>query len=800
MEVSSSSSGENDNCSSDAELQRANIVRMVKEKDVNSLQRFGGILGIAEALDTDLENGIPGHEEDLRSRRIASTLSPTQAPIHSIFQILRRSCNSYVIFFLFASAMLSLGFGIKEEGSRTGWYEGVIILLAIIIHVVVPVLHDFRLKYSRKMSRNDRTLEMCQIDVDVLRGGCVQKVSICNVLLGDIVCLKSESLVPADGLFISGESLKLDDELQTIVNEESPFLFYGAKVIDGTGRMLVTSVGKDTTWGCLMKQVTHAPYKTPLATELDKVNTGIQIIGLSISILLLVVLFLRFTLEQEHVDSSLPDMKGKPTASKDFINAIKKIVMKPNGKVSTLTTSLTWLLVGVMEGIPFVISVAIFYWNKKLLSDKAVAQEPLACLAMASVTTICLDKIGWTTLMNPLAVDMCCAEMRKATETWRNAGLNIILVSEDNVSALEAIALEYEMLPNSNRLVVDGKTFRDYSNEERMNIVDKVIAMGSSFPSDKLLLVQCLKKKGHRVAMVGLKTNEIPVLKEADVGIVIGACSSEMARESSEIIIRDGNFNVLVTVIRCGKCTFENIQKYIQMVLTMNIAGLLIPLVTTISFRNPPITAIQLLWTNFMVALLGGLALLTEPSMENLMDKPPLRQTTPLITKGMWRNHVTQVLYQVVILVAFQFKGQAIMHISKEVSETIIFNSFVLCQVFNQVNARELERKNVLRGIHRNPLFWVGVGATLGVQVAFIEIAHIVTSGAKLNWAQWLVCLLIGVVSCTIDLATKCTSECVVDWLVAHHMGSSVPSSASSESTPNLELPLIREKSIPIPS
>lgn len=104
----------------------------------------------------------------------------------------------------------------------------------------------------------------------------------------------------------------------------------------------------------------------------------------------------------------------------------------------------------------------------------------------------------------------------------------------------------------------------------------------------------------------------------------------------------------------------------------------------------------------------------------------------------------------------------------------------------------------MLRGIHRNPLFWVGVGATLGVQVAFIEIAHIVTSGAKLNWAQWLVCLLIGVVSCTIDLATKCTSECVVDWLVAHHMGSSVPSSASSESTPNLELPLISETSTPI--
>ncbi|KAG2688585.1 hypothetical protein I3760_09G102800 [Carya illinoinensis] len=796
--------GENGNrISRDAKLQQENISKMVKDKDMDCLQKFGGIQGIAEALDTNLENGIRGDEQDLRSRRItASTLSATtQTSARSFLQILLKSCNSYIIFLLFVSAVLSLGFGITEEGHRTGWYEGFIILLAIVVLVVVPALRDVWLKHSQTLTctGNKKALEMWE-SVDVFRGGRQQKVSICDVFPGDIVCLESEYLVPADGLFISSEFLKLTDGSEFIVDKKNPFLFYGAKVKEGTGRMLVTAVGMDTTWGHLMKQGTHAPKKTPLPAELDKVNSGIQITGLSISILILVVLFLRFKLEKEEdVDSSLPELKGKPISCEEIINAIKRIVLKPNGKISTLTNSLVMSLVGLMEGIPFVITLAITYWNKKELSDKAIAQEPLACLAMASVTTICLDKTSWLTL-NPMAVDL--TEMLKEIEARRNDGFNIILVSEDNVSGSEVC--ERGLLPDSNRMVLEGEKFLNHSEEDRMNIVDKITVMRSSFPSDRLRLVQCLKKKGHKVAMIGVKTNEIPVLKEADVGIVIETCSSEMARKGADIIIRDGDFNFLVTIVSCGKCTYDNIRKYIQLVLTMNAAGLLTSLLTTICFGYSSITSVQLLWANFVVALLGGLALLTEPPTRKLMDMPPLRRTKPLITKPMWRNLVSQVLYQVAILLAFQFKGQAILHISEKVSKTIIFNSFVLCQVFNQVNARELEKKNAFRGIHRNILFWVAVGVTLVLQVAFIEIAHLVSGCARLNLGQWLVCLLIGVVSWTIDCTTKCTSGCIGDWLIApinSHMGvNSMTPSAPSEPTSNLELPLINENSTPISS
>ena len=451
--------GENDNCIRDekVQLQQAHVAELVKKKNLDSIHEFGGLQVIAEALGTNLETGIT--PADVRSRCIAYTPSTTQTSALGFLQFLPKSCNNYTILLLFVCAALSLGFGVKEEGLRTGWYEGVIIILAIIILVVIDSLRNQRqLKQSQRMSGKHKPFEFQRMMVDVIRGGCLHKVVIGDVLIGDLVRLEKGYIVPVDGLFIDGESLKLDDDLESTINEENPFLFYGAKVIDGKGRMLVASVGMNTRLGDLMKQVTHVPEKTPLPAQIDKVNKGTQIFGLSISILILVVLFLRFMLLKEDIKSSLPDLKEKPKAIKEIMDAIDKIVMKPNGKISTLTTSLATLLVGVMEGIPFVITLAISYWNKKMMSEdseQAFAQEPFACLTMSSVTSICINTTG---LCMPT---LNSVPVGREIGALKNAGFNITLVSEDNVSVLETIALKCGLLPCSNAMVLEGEEFRN---------------------------------------------------------------------------------------------------------------------------------------------------------------------------------------------------------------------------------------------------------------------------------------------------------------------------------------------------
>ncbi|XAR53863.1 Calcium-transporting ATPase [Bertholletia excelsa] len=878
------------------ELQNANMARIVKHKDLGSLYDFGSARGFAEALDSDLENGLPSDEGDCRlsTCKHYKTDPPDQGFLHYLWN----GCNKYMIFLLLLCAVLSIGFGIKEEGPDTGWYEGCFLLNAVIILVAFPTIREF---WIFQFSRSKRhLLKNKKMAVRVLRGGSEHMISISKVVFGEIVCLETGDQVPADGLFITGEFLRLDDEEQAVIDERNPFMFHGSLVVSGKGRMLVTSVGKDTVWGEMMSKLTNVPNKkTPLQVQLNSVNTYTQIMGLLISILILVVVFLRFKLH----GSGFSDIKRKPATVSEFIDAIEKIIMKPKGKI---------------KGIPCVVTLAITNWNKKTLSSKCTVQDPLACVTMGSVTTICTDKTGGLTqnhtevevfyigeklikdaaiapivrealwngismsvvgsqspssiMEDPLlswasskldmkmealkheytvevkpsnakevcemrmkkngdkggnmsshwkgsateiltmcshyydsggnknvidmpkrsalaqiihsmqvknleAIAFCYMRMeapdnaenevvllgllglkhssRRAIKSFTDAGVQIKLVSDSDVVGLESIASKCRMLGPNQDLVVSGEKFRNFSDEERMKMVDKICVLGNSLPSDKLLLVQCLRQKGHVVAVVGGRTDETPALKEADVAITTGNRSTKAARESSSLFVFDNSSHFIIAVIRCGRGIYENIQKFIQLELTATIAWFLINSIISACFGDAPITTIQLSWVWLVVAALGGLALLTEPPKENLMKKPPVKQTDFFVTRTMWRNIILQALYQTTILVILQFKGHAILDINQKVITTMIFNSFVLCQVFNMFNAREMEKKNIFKGIHKNYWFWVAVVVTILLQEAHTEVAHYIFNREKLNFQQWAICLLIGVVSGLTDWTGK---------------------------------------------
>ncbi|XP_026441911.1 putative calcium-transporting ATPase 13, plasma membrane-type, partial [Papaver somniferum] len=229
--------------------------------------------------------------------------------------------------------------------------------------------------------------------------------------------------------------------------------------------------------------------------------------------------------------------------------------------------------------------------------------------------------------------------------------------------------------------------------------------MARSSPFDKLLMVQCLKQKGHVVAVTGDGTNDAPALKEADVGLSMGIQGTEVAKESSDIVILDDNFATVVTVLRWGRCVYTNIQKFIQFQLTVNIAALVINFIAAASAGELPLTTVQLLWVNLIMDTLGALALATDRPTEELMKKPPVGRNQSLITNVMWRNLVAQALYQIFVLLILQFKGNVIFGVNEDVKNTLIFNTFVLCQVFNEFNARKLEKKNVFEGVLKNKLF-----------------------------------------------------------------------------------------------
>lgn len=356
--------------------------------------------------------------------------------------------------------------------------------------------------------------------------------------------------------------------------------------------------------------------------------------------------------------------------------------------------------------------------------------------------------------------DPCRQGVKQAVEDCQKAGVNIKMITGDNVFTATAIATECGILgpadqPNDGS-VVEGIEFRNYSDEERMKKVEKIRVMARSSPFDKDLMVKCLKQKGQVVAVTGDGTNDAPALKTADIGLSMGIQGTEVAKESSDIIILDDNFASVVTVLRWGRCVYNNIQKFIQFQLTVNIAALAINFIAACSAGEVPLTAVQLLWVNLIMDTLGALALATEKPTKELMEKPPVGRTEPLITNIMWRNLLAQALYQIAVLLTLQFRGESIFHVSKKVNDTLIFNTFVLCQIFNEFNARKLEKKNVFEGIHRNKLFMGIIGITIILQAVMVEFLKRFANTERLTWGQWGACIGMAVLSWPIGWIIKC--------------------------------------------
>ncbi|KAA8537015.1 hypothetical protein F0562_029493 [Nyssa sinensis] len=265
-----------------------------------------------------------------------------------------------------------------------------------------------------------------------------------------------------------------------------------------------------------------------------------------------------------------------------------------------------------------------------------------------------------------------------------------------------------------------------------------------------------LQRKAHVVAVTGDGTDDAPALKEADVGLPMGIQGTEVAKESSDIVILDDNFTSVVTVLKWGRCVYNNIQKFIQFQLTVNVTALVINFIAACSAVEVPLTAVQLLWVNLIMDTLGALALATERPTDELMWMPPIGRTEPLVTNVMWRNLTFHALYQIAILLALQLKGRSIFKVSETVKNTPIFNTFVLRQVFNEFNARRLERKNAFTGILRNRLFLSIVAIIIVLQVAMVEFLQKFANTERLNWLQWIICIVLAAVSWPLGWVAKC--------------------------------------------
>lgn len=190
---------------------------------------------MAEALNTDLENGIPIPQQTF-PRNPTLLYQFLLTFFHSFLQ----SCNNYTVFLLSCATVLSLWFGIKEDGPQMGWLNGGILLATLLFIVAGTTVRTCWEKWRINKIQSGRRM----LEVKIVRGGCLDTVDEADLVVGDIAIVREGDQLPADGLFVGGdhdhEALRLDDG-STIDEHSHPFMFYGYKVMSGEGRMLVTS-------------------------------------------------------------------------------------------------------------------------------------------------------------------------------------------------------------------------------------------------------------------------------------------------------------------------------------------------------------------------------------------------------------------------------------------------------------------------------------------------------------------------------------------------------------------------------
>ncbi|KAK4425594.1 Calcium-transporting ATPase 12, plasma membrane-type [Sesamum alatum] len=346
---------------------------------------------------------------------------------------------------------------------------------------------------------------------------------------------------------------------------------------------------------------------------------------------------------------------------------------------------------------------------------------------------------------------LCNPGVKEAVEICQQAGISVKLITGGNASLAKAISMECGILPPNEDVnsgsMVKGVEFRNYTGKERSIKVECISVMSRSSNPDKLLAVKCLKENGHVIAAISNSLNDAPSLHEANVGISVGSHATIVLKESSDIVILDNNFASVAQVLRWGRCVYNNIQKHTQFNLTVYASALAINIVAAISVGKIPLTPAQLLWVDLTMNTLAALALAAEEPNAELMKKQPVSRSDPLITNIMWRNILGQASYQMTVVLALKFKGKSIFGVHDKTVDTLVFNTFVLCQVFNLFNARKIEEKNVFKGILKNKLF-IGITCmTVIIQAILVEFLNKFAHTEKLNWEQWAACIVIAAVS-----------------------------------------------------
>ncbi|KAG0314205.1 hypothetical protein BGZ97_009533 [Linnemannia gamsii] len=367
----------------------------------------------------------------------------------------------------------------------------------------------------------------------------------------------------------------------------------------------------------------------------------------------------------------------------------------------------------------------------------------------------------------------------EAVLACQRAGVFVRMVTGDNILTAKSIATQCGIYTQGG-IIMEGPKFRALSEEEMDAVIPRLQVLARSSPEDKKILVGRLKAQGEIVAVTGDGTNDGPALKMSDVGFSMGIAGTEVAKEASAIILMDDNFSSIVKAILWGRAVNDAVKKFLQFQLTVNVTAVILTLVTAVASddQKPVMSAVQLLWVNLIMDTLAALALATDAPTMDLLDRQPDARTAPLISFTMWKMILGQSVLQLVIVFVLEYAGMSILNYNeipsivtekiaastdpnaqknitaaylgfkKQELSTMVFNTFVFLQIFNEVNCRRLDNHlNIFAGALQNRYFQVIFVIMVVFQIVIVEVGGEAFKTERIDRTQWAICVVLGFLS-----------------------------------------------------
>lgn len=443
------------------------------------------------------------------------------------------------------------------------------------------------------------------------------------------------------------------------------------------------------------------------------------------------------------------------TDNKSKYNIIEKIPFNSQNKYSSITTNYNGKTTFIKGAYEKIISMCNKYIKSSgevrafINKEKAInfienkASNGQRVLALCYRNEITKDNIliGFVFLKDNIR-----DKSYEGINLIKKAGIHVVMVTGDSKETALSIARELKILDGENDLVLTSEEFNRIKDEDAIKILPKLKILSRSLPADKNRLVKLAQASGLIVGMTGDGVNDAPALKKSDVGFCMGS-GTEVAKESSDIVILDNNIMSITSAILYGRTIFKSIRKFVIFQLSVNVCAVLLSIIGPFIGILSPITIIQMLWINMVMDTFAGLAFSFEPALYEYMEEMPKKRNEKIINKYMINQIICNGLYSTAICILF-LKSNFIKAIyNYDISDaylmTAFFGLFIFLAIFNAFNART-HRINIFSNILKNKVFIFIILFITIVQIVLIYFGGEIFRTTGLTLYQFEFMLLIA--------------------------------------------------------